>query len=645
MKKAVFFTLAFLFIANLNFAQDINELVNMSLEDILNLQVSTASKIEENLNDAPGIITVLTNQEINNFAAQNLGQILNKVISSIFISANVFSDNLIVMRGQSLTPYNNHILILMDGRPIRDPISGGLNNSVYTTFPIDAIDHIEIIRGPGSVLYGSCAYSGVINIITKTAKNEGFKSNVSLMYGTYNTFQQNYTGLYKKENLNMLFSISHLQDDGPLYDFTDYNLYNYAAHFDRKTLGVLFNLNYKNFSLKSFFGEFKPYGLSGSQNAWTFKDPHSSVNQTTIFTNLKYIHTFNEKLNTEFNFTFNKHIMDLEDDDFNYGLDYLFEFTSFYTPKQNTNIVFGGTFEKEDYYGDLLIDNNLNSYNFYFQADKYFKNKYKIVAGLQYNKLQDLDANLSPRIGLIARLNKNFGTKILYSTAFRKAYPLETSFSHPVFRGNLDINPELIGTFEAEIFYKNDKMQTSLTFFKSHLKDIIIRRWHVDESNQPFGGYLKYHNGGTFDFYGFEVENKYTITQNVLITAALSYQKNENEDNIEDAALHPNLMVKTGIIYNKNKLSIGIFNSYFGKPHSVKIVNPDVQIVNPEPEAFDLLSVKVTYNIIKNLAFSLNGDNLLNEYVRYPEYTSKGINTLIPLYKDRIFYATLNISF
>ncbi|MCK5149276.1 TonB-dependent receptor [bacterium] len=624
-------------------AQQIEELIEMSLEELMNVEVTTASKYGENINDAPGIITVVSRQEIEGFAARNLGQVLNRVVSTYFISANVWSDNLVFFRGQTLTPYNNHTLILLNGRPVRDPISGGLNSPVYASFPVDVIDHLEIIRGPGSVLYGSCAYSGVINIITRRLDDDGHSIHFDLTYGSFGTYAGSTTALIKKNNLIATVGISVLVDDGPLYDFTDYSGIYSAANFDRKTLGLMTNLKYKNSHINFYYGIFNPYGLSGSQNSWTDLDPHSSVNQCMMFADAGLNIPFNEKFNATFNVTYNSHHLDQENNREITAIDVLLEGCAFYRPNENCNLIIGGIIEHDSYKGDVLIDDDTAILSFYSQADYKILPEIKLIAGFQYNKIEGIDGNFSPRAGFIAKLGRHLGFKGLFSTAFRKAYPLETSFDHPVFRGNLNISPELIATAEFQLFYETEKLQSSLTYFQSHMSDIIIRNWHEDLLNEPYGFYLKYANGSTHNWWGIEFEEKYKALDNLLITGNMMYQCNKNAVGIENAALHPNFMLKIGFLYRLKKMSIGVYNSYFSKSHNVSILNPDVDLSNPLAEAYSMLSVKLDYTLNANLSLSVSGDNLLNNYVRYSEYTSRGVSTLIPLWKSRVLYAAIKV--
>ncbi|MEZ5197709.1 MAG: TonB-dependent receptor plug domain-containing protein [Bacteroidales bacterium] len=159
---------------------------SQEIETLWDIEVTTASKQEEKMSDAPGIITVVTKDEIASFGGNSLWDVLNRVTSMYMIHAGTYMWNIGSVRGQNVSVFDNHVLILLNGRPLRDGISGGLNSVFYNSFPLEGIDHLEIIRGPGSVLYGTNAYSGVINIITKKAK-EKTSLDASVTYGSFNT--------------------------------------------------------------------------------------------------------------------------------------------------------------------------------------------------------------------------------------------------------------------------------------------------------------------------------------------------------------------------------------------------------------------------------------------------------------------------
>ena len=137
----------------------------------LDISVGIASKKEERVLDAPGIITVVTKEEIKSYGGNSLVDVLNRLPSVQLTWSDVFRDNVPGVRGQIATQYDNRMLLLLNGRPMRESMTGGFHYDILRSFPLEAIERIEFIRGPGSVLYGSSAFMGVINIVTKKPKD------------------------------------------------------------------------------------------------------------------------------------------------------------------------------------------------------------------------------------------------------------------------------------------------------------------------------------------------------------------------------------------------------------------------------------------------------------------------------------------
>ena len=251
-------------------AQVPDSMINLSLTDLMTLEVSIASKSKQEVNKAPGIITVITKKEIESYAAENLGQVLDKVVGAKFITTNVLTDNLVVFRGQSLTPYNNHVLILLNGRPVRDPITGGLNNTIFTGFPIHIIESIEIIRGPGSILYGSCAYSGVINILTQRSQNQNHVS-AEFRSGSFGTFKQSYAVTATNEDLQIFATVQNSSKAGERFEFADGLAPTHdtaAAKFGNSSNAFITQINYKNLSYEGLYIDYRPYNLGGGDLNW-----------------------------------------------------------------------------------------------------------------------------------------------------------------------------------------------------------------------------------------------------------------------------------------------------------------------------------------------------------------------------------------
>jgi iron complex outermembrane recepter protein len=147
-------------------AQDGQDLSNMGLEDLMRLEVTTASRMARSLADTAAAVYVITQEDIQRSAATNVPDVLRMApgVQVGQIDANKW---MISIRGFN-SRFANKLLVLIDGRSVYTPLFSG----VYWDFlniPLEEIERIEVIRGPGGALWGANAVNGVINIITKRA--------------------------------------------------------------------------------------------------------------------------------------------------------------------------------------------------------------------------------------------------------------------------------------------------------------------------------------------------------------------------------------------------------------------------------------------------------------------------------------------
>ncbi|MHB8522174.1 MAG: TonB-dependent receptor plug domain-containing protein [Limisphaerales bacterium] len=140
-------------------------LQNVSLDDLL---VTTASRKPEKRFDTAASVSVLTGEEIERSGARSLGDAL-RLVPGVQVAQLDGSFSAISARGFS-DGYANKLLVLVDGRAVYTPAFGGVTWEDQGV-PLGEIDRIEVIRGPGGTLWGANAVNGVINIITKDAKD------------------------------------------------------------------------------------------------------------------------------------------------------------------------------------------------------------------------------------------------------------------------------------------------------------------------------------------------------------------------------------------------------------------------------------------------------------------------------------------
>ena len=144
------------------------DLTEASLEDLMNIEVTTVSKKEQKLSQTPAAVFVITQEDIRRSGMTSLPDVLRMVpglqVGQIqggawAVSARGFNDQ-----------YSNKLLVLVDGRSVYSPTDSGVFWDEQDTL-LEDIERIEVIRGPGATLWGANAVNGVINIITKTAQN------------------------------------------------------------------------------------------------------------------------------------------------------------------------------------------------------------------------------------------------------------------------------------------------------------------------------------------------------------------------------------------------------------------------------------------------------------------------------------------
>lgn len=145
----------------------LDEFYNLPLSQLGKLEITTATGNSTPLDRAPATASVITADEIRAMGAKSLDEIL-ETVPGIHVSLSALSrlESVYSIRGIH-TGTNPHVLLLMNGVPVQFSVAGG--RPISFRYPVSNIARVEIIRGPGSAVYGADAYSGVINVITKDA--------------------------------------------------------------------------------------------------------------------------------------------------------------------------------------------------------------------------------------------------------------------------------------------------------------------------------------------------------------------------------------------------------------------------------------------------------------------------------------------
>ncbi|MCG6932712.1 MAG: TonB-dependent receptor [Gallionella sp.] len=165
LKRKILFALLALFWIGTAAAQTTEEDLAMAYGDKSMISIATGSA--QPISRAPAVTTVITAHDIEAMGATDLDQALESVPGLHVSMSNVGMQPIYEFRGIA-TPHNPEVLVLVNGNPITSVLWGN-RGEVWGGMPLENVARIEVIRGPGSALYGADAFSGVINVITKTA--------------------------------------------------------------------------------------------------------------------------------------------------------------------------------------------------------------------------------------------------------------------------------------------------------------------------------------------------------------------------------------------------------------------------------------------------------------------------------------------
>lgn len=610
----------------------------------INVEVSIASKRAEKISEAPGIISVITDDEIRKYGDSSLAEVLNRMPSFHVLNTWSFTNSYISSRAQSFSHYDNHTLLLLNGRQIRDSVAGGLNQVIYNTFPIESIKRVEVFRGPGFPLYGSNAFSAVVNVITKDASDvKGIDT--SIRYGSSNYKDINISGSYiNKDNDFDIYAAGRVSHhDGADLKYVD-ELGNYSEpNLGLGTYSTLLNAQYKKFTFNGLVTRLDDQALG---NLVTGSGVHLEADKS--FFDVGYTHSFSDKLEMQANTSLSRLYWNRSSAEASVAHSYeTFSEVSFsYTPIDDVYVLVGSSYE--DTNGEVTGSTyNHYTYGGYFQVDyRPIKQLKLLAAGASY-KSDTTSSGFVPRVGLVYNYNDNLGAKLFYAEAFRSGTALETDFLSPALTGNSTLKPERIASYDAQVFYNTDSSTISLTYFDSKITDIIERI-----ANPSPGAAFTYTNGGEVYSSGIEIEGRWQINHQWGITGSATFQNNKDESGNVDVTFDSNTMVKMGITYDSLKGIHGsIFNSYFGDTARLEQNNSNTNVVNPAGGNDHMLSAnvefdlqKLSHGMVHDMDLSVHGTNLLNKDVYYPEFTRKIVNT-IPHTSGRLLYINIRKSF
>lgn len=233
--------------AQLDSLPDVTKLLGLTLEDLMNIQVVTATGSAQTISDAPSTMNVITAKQIKDRGYEQLEDALRDIPGIDFIHTNGYIPTLIYFRGM-YGAENLRALLMVDGIPENNII--GSNDMAGPAYSLHNVERIEVIWGPASALYGANAFGGVINIITKTgAAINGFQYEKG--FGSFNTSVDKLMFGINRSNFDIAVSGSLYSTDGPKFKNRDPD---YTASYVDKAYSVNSIISYSIKKIKLSLG-------------------------------------------------------------------------------------------------------------------------------------------------------------------------------------------------------------------------------------------------------------------------------------------------------------------------------------------------------------------------------------------------------
>jgi len=543
----------------------------------------TPTRHEKMIKKLPASVSVITKEDIKMSNPNQTTDILEQVPGLFIRRTSAFGRADVDIRG--LGDNGRQVGVLIDGRPDKMGIFGC---AVTHTLPLNNVERIEVIRGPESVLYGSEAFGGIVNIITKRAK-EKFEGGFVASYGTYNTLKSRLQIGSKLDKVDYFISTSKNSTDGHITN-SSYTATDITGQFGYK----FSDKSELSFSGKSFSGT-KNEPFPSVAGTWNTYDRGSF--DATYKQNLN-IADMSVKLYRSFGkhkFSDGFHSTDYTDgamvhgftmlssrNEMSMGIDYRY---------QSGNILNTSP-------AKFIGEKHKYEYGVYVDDKQMLSNKLTVNAGARYNYDEYAKDAVTPKMGVVYNLTDSTILRGIWSQGFR-APQINDLF---LWGGNENLKPEKVTNKEVGIRKQfGENIYIDIGTFVMNGSDLIET---VNSKKQ---------NTGNFEFKGVETAS------NIRFSDSINGQVNYTYfDSGTKTQGRPGDKFVTSLKYAQGKLSGLVSGEYVGRYYAG---DNSTQKIND----YSILNLKVNYNVVKNLSVFGTIDNLTD--VDYHVYYS-GLYTM-----------------
>jgi len=609
--------------------QETSDLTNKSLEDLMKIEVYSASKYMQDASDAPSSVTVITADEIQKYGYRSLADILESVRGFYITYDRDYS--FVGVRGFGrLGDSNNRILVLIDGHQINDNVFGEPYLGTEFLVDVDLIERVEIIRGPSSSLYGADAFFAVINVITRKAPQlKGVEVSVApASFGTYDG-RASYGGEYR--GVDVMLSGTFYSSEGATLFFPQFDSpatnYGVTRNTDYESFQhILATISFHGFTLQGLFSA-RDKGVPTAYYGALFNDPRTQNFDYHQYFDLSYQHSFGDTWNFTARTSYDQarlqapvtYSTGLPDgsttvDTYSFrgnwwNSEAKLNWTLFKKHKitLGTQVMDNLRQDQGDYtaIGNTFVADPASSviWAFYTQDEFAITHTLSLSAGLRYDHYSYFGGTTNPRLGLIYHPHHTTALKLLYGTAFRAPEPFEMSPDYgPFYDNNFQLKPETIRSVEGVV---EETLGQHFT-----LEGSVFRNWInnlITVETNPADSLSIYENSGQVNATGVEVELDGRFAGDLQGRASYSYTATEQPVTHQ---ILPNSPTQLG----KLNLSVPVVHQWLFASLDAQYTSPVQTLAANTVSGFSVFNVTLLgHTLGKHLDVSASVYNILNK--------------------------------
>ena len=523
------------------------DIAQLSLEQLMQMEVRTASRYAQTVLEAPAVVSVVTAEDIRLFGYRSLADVLAS-LRGLYVSYDR-SYHYLGTRGFA-TPgdYNTRVLLLVNGVRFNDTVYD--QATVGTDFPLDLdlVERVEFVPGPGSAVYGANAFFGVVNVITRTgAQLAGLQ--LSVEAGSHGSAKGRFSvGTVDAHGGDWLVALTRASRSGtdqyfPAFDAPETN-HGIAQRLDYDRQTQLFaRMQHENLALTVAHGE-RTKGTPTAAFSQLFNDPRSR----SVDTSTRVAAEYTRQLQPSLAFTGRLHA-----GQYRFVGDYVYD----YPPLTRNRDVSTGRWwgselqwistawarHKIAWGVDLRRDARIEQRNFdvdppasyldtrraghavglYVQDEFALAPTLTLHTGLRWGKQSGSAGSMHPRLGLVYWWNPSTAVKLLHGTAYRPPNAYERDYMVDIAGGTLanpGLRSEKVRTTELALEHApTGASRMLLTAFQSQVSDLIT----LGESPEP--DRLVFGNARRVRVDGVEAEVQYRWPRGARVRVAYGWQK------------------------------------------------------------------------------------------------------------------------